>query len=128
MFNKDVFKGRIQKIQTEMKSSLREEIDSKVECGVIDGLTNIFMNVAEKFALAAVDESDLPAMQKVALHPKEQRAYWAMLDLVERMELDFTQKFVMNVKHDIEKDVEIGKIQISFLDSVRRALNGARTQ
>lgn len=127
MFNKDVFKDRIQKIQTEMKSSLREEIDSKIEYGVIDGLTNIFMTMTEKFALAAADESDLPVMQKVAQYPKEQRAYWAMLDLVERMELDFTQKFVMNVKHDIEKDVEIGKIQISFLDSVRRALNGART-
>ncbi len=50
----------------------------------------------------ATDGSDLPAMRRV----------------IERMELDFTQKFVMNFKHDIEKDVEIGKIQISFLDSV----------
>lgn len=126
MFNKDVFEINIQKTQKEMKSSLREKIDPKIESRVIDELTNIFLTVAKNFTRAAEDGSDLPAMRRVAHHPKEQRAYWAMLDLLERMELDFTQKFVMNVKHDIEKDVEIGKIQISFLDSMRRALNSAR--
>ena len=126
MFNKDVFKNSIKKTQAEMKSYFREEIDSKIESRVIDELTNIFLTVAENFTQAAADGSDLPAMRRVANHPQEQRAYWAMLELIERMELDFTQKFVMNFQHDIEKDVEIGKIQISFLDSVRRALNGAR--
>ena len=84
------------------------------------------LNHRVNFTQAAADGSDFPAMRRVANHPPEQRAYWAMLELIERMELDFTQKFVMNFQHDIEKDVEIGKIQISFLDSVRRALNGAR--
>ena len=127
MLNKDVFKNSIKKTQTEMKSYLREELDSKIESQVIDELSNIFLTVVENFTKAATDGSDLPIMRKLADRPQEQRAYWAMLDLIERMELDFTQKFVMNVQHDIEKDVEIGKIQISFLDSVRRALNGART-
>lgn len=126
MFNKDVFKNSIEKTQTEMKSYFREEIDSKIESQVIDELTSIFLTVAENFTQAAANGSDFPAMQRVANHPHEQRAYWAMRELIERMELDFTQKLVMNFKHDIEKDVEIGKIQISFLDSVRRALNGAR--
>ena len=127
MLNKDVFKNSIKKTQAEMKSYLREELDSKIESQVIDELSNIFLTVVENFTQAAADGRDLPIMRKLADHPQEQRAYWAMLDLIERMELDFTQKFVMNVQHDIEKDVEIGKIQISFLDSVRRALNGART-
>ncbi|MNK95191.1 hypothetical protein D3C87_1154170 [compost metagenome] len=126
MFNKDVFKNSIKKTQTEMKSYFREELDSKIESQVIDELTSIFLKVAENFTQAAANGSDFPAMQRVANHPQEQRAYWAMLELIERMELDFTQKFVMNFQHDIQKDVEIGKIQISFLDSVRRALNGAR--
>lgn len=128
MLNKDIFKNNIKKTQTEMKSNLREELDSKIESQVIDELTNIFLTVVENFTKAAADGSDLPIMRKLAGRPQEQRAYWAMLDLIERMELDFTQKFVLNVQHDIEKDIEIGKIQISFLDSVRRALNGARIQ
>jgi hypothetical protein len=126
MFNKDVFKDSIKKNQTEMKSYFRGELDSTVEGRVIDELTNIFLTVAENFAQAAANGSDFPAMQRVANHPQEQRAYWAMLELIERMELDFTQKLVMNFQHEIKKDVEIGKIQISFLDSVRRLLNGAR--
>lgn len=126
MFNKDVFTNSIKKIQTETKSDFREKIDPKIESQIIDELTNIFLTVAENFTQAAANGSDFPAMRRVADHPPEQRAYWAMLELIERMELDFTQKFVMNFKHDIEKDIEIGKIQISFLDSVRRALNGAR--
>jgi hypothetical protein len=127
MFNKNAFKSSIQRIQTEMRFCRREKIDARIESQVIDELTKIFLTVMENFTQAAADGSDFPAMQRVAHHPKEQRAYWAMLELIERMELDFTQKFVMNFKHDIEKDVEIGKIQISYLDNVRRALNSART-
>jgi hypothetical protein len=126
MFNKDAFTNSIKKTQTEMKSHFREELDSKIEGRVIDELANIFMTVTENYTQMAADGSDVPVMRSVANHPQEQRVYWAMLKLIGRMELDFTQKLVMNFQHDIKKDIEIGKIQISFLDSMRRALNGAK--
>ncbi|MEK2690584.1 hypothetical protein [Bdellovibrio sp. GT3] len=126
MFNKDVFKNNIQKIQTEMKTSFRGEIDSKIESRVIDELSKIFLTVADNFATLA--EKGFPSQPALAIYPQEQRAFYALQDLIERMELDFTQKFVMNVKHDLEKEIEIGKIQISFLDSVRRNLNGSKVQ
>ncbi|WP_413587324.1 hypothetical protein [Bdellovibrio sp. HCB274] len=128
MFNKEVFKNHITKTQKDMTSSYRGKIDTHVEKHVINGLSEIYLTMADRYAQAAAEGADLPVFQQFADQPKEQHAYLAMQDLIERMELDFTQKLVLNVKHDIEKDIEICKIQISFLDSVRRHLNGAKAQ
>jgi hypothetical protein len=128
MYNKDVFKERVQRTQNEMKAASRGKLTPLVENKIIDELSKIYLTMADKFDQAAQGGSNFPIMDRLAEHPTEQRAYYAMKDLIERMELDFTQKFVLNVKHDIEKDIEISKIQISFLDSVRRHLNGARIQ
>ena len=127
MFNKDIFKERIKKIQSEMKSFSRGKLDSKVENNVIDELSNIYLMMADKYDSAAKDGSNFPAMTRVAAHPQEDRAYFAMEELIEKMELDFTQKFATSVKHDVTNEVEIGKIKIAFLDGVRRSLHGART-
>ncbi|MFM6927044.1 MAG: hypothetical protein ACKOX6_01195 [Bdellovibrio sp.] len=127
MFNKDIFKNRIKEIQDEMKSFSRGELSSHVENQIIDELSGIYLTMADKYDDAAKSGSNFPAQPGISAHPSEHRAYFAMGDLIERMELDFTQKFVNSFKHDITNEVEIGKIQIAFLDQVRRSLQGART-
>lgn len=127
MFNKDVFKERIKKTQTEMKSFSRGILDSTVESKIIDSLSDIYLKMADRYDDAAKNGTNFPAMTEVAEHPQEDRAYFAMENLIEKMELDFTQKLVTSFKHDVTNEIEIGKIQIAFLDHVRRSLHGART-
>ncbi len=128
MYNKDVFKERVQRTQNEMKAASRGKLTPLVENKIIDELSKIYLTMADRFDQAAQAGTNLPALEQFSDHPSEQRAFYAMADLIDRMELDFTQKFALNVKHDLEKEIEISKIQISFLDSVRRHLNGARIQ
>ncbi|MDG0816478.1 hypothetical protein [Bdellovibrio svalbardensis] len=127
MFNKDVFKERIKKVQTDMKSFSRGKLDSTVEGKIIDSLSNIYLTMADKYADAVRSGVNFPALAEVEDHPQEDRAYFALKNLLEKMELDFTQKLVTSFKHDVTNEVEIGKIQIAFLDHVRRSLHGART-
>lgn len=127
MFNKDLFKERIAKTQTEMKAFCRGELTAPVESSVIDELSKIYLTMADKFHDAALAGIELPILTRFASHPQDERAFYALEDLLERMELDFTLKFVNSVKHDMTKEIEVGKIQIAFLDSVRRSLHGART-
>ncbi|MBO9665734.1 MAG: hypothetical protein J7501_02850 [Bdellovibrio sp.] len=127
MFNKDVFKERIKKVQTDMKSFSREILDSKVEGRIIDSLSDIYLTMADKYVDAVKNGVNLPALVEIEDHPEEDRAYFVLKNLLEKMELDFTQKLVMSFKHDVTNEIEIGKIQIAFLDHVRRSLHGART-
>lgn len=127
MFNKDIFKERIKKAQSDMKSFSRGKLDSTIEGKIIDSLSDIYFTMADKYTDAAEKGTNAPALVEVADHPQEDRAYFALKNLIEKMELDFTQKLVNSFKHDVTNEVEIGKIQIAFLDHVRRSLHGART-
>lgn len=53
------------------------------------------------------------------------KVFFALEDLLDRMELDFSQKFVKDFTHGLDKEIEIGRIKISFLDGVRRSLHMA---
>ncbi|WP_413581254.1 hypothetical protein [Bdellovibrio sp. HCB288] len=127
MFNKDVFKERIKKVQNDMKSFSRGKLDSAVEGKVIDSLSNIYLTMADKYVDAVENGINFPALTEIEDCPQEDRAYFALQNLLEKMELDFTQKLVNSFKHDVTNEVEVGKIQIAFLDHVRRSLHGART-
>lgn len=127
MFNQELFKERVVSLQQGMKSGFRGELDQKIEKNVIDELESIYSTMVERYAHDVKSGSSFPAQPGVAAHPEHERVYFALLDLLERMELDFTQKFVMDFKHGLDKEVEIGKIKISFLDGIRRSLNAARS-
>ena len=127
MFNKNLFTDRIAALQRSMKSSLRGEIDGHIEVQVIDELCGIYLTMAEKYEKNVLAGSDFPAQPGVVGHPESDRVFQAMLDLLERMEMDFIQKFTMDIRHDLQKEVEIGKIKIALLDGVRRNLNLARS-
>jgi hypothetical protein len=82
--------------------------------------------MTDKYSNGVRSGNPFPALQRVAEHPKEEHVYLALLDLLEKMEFDFSNKFAMDLKHDLEKEIELGKIKLSFLDGVRRNLNFAR--
>lgn len=126
MYNKEVFKNYIEHIYRDMSASCRGELTEIIEKQTLKELSDIYLTMAERYDIAAKEGSSFAAQPGVGNHPQEHRSYYALLDLMERMELDFTQKFALNVKHDLEKEIEIGKIQISFLDRVRRHLHGVR--
>lgn len=125
MFKDDVFKEKISGLQAGMKTCLRGELDSKIENSVIDELGGIYLTMVDRYAQNVKAGSAFQAQPEVMKYPESERVYQALLDLLERMELDFTQKFVMDFKHDLSKEIEIGKIKISFLDGVRRSLHSA---
>lgn len=127
MFNQELFKERVTTLQQGMKSGFRGELDQKIEKNVIDELESIYSTMLERYTQDVKSGSTFPAQPGVAAHPEQERVYFALLDLLERMELDFTQKFVMDFKHGMDKEVAIGKIKISFLDGIRRSLNAARS-
>jgi len=126
MFNTELFKNKIKELQINMKISLRGKLDEKIEIKIIDEFFNIYSTMTDKYADGVRTGSNLPVLERVANYPKEDRTYLALLNLLERMELDFSQKFAMDLMHDLEKEIEIGKIKISFLDGIRRQLNFAR--
>ncbi len=126
MFNIEIFKNRTQELQKCMQSSLRGKLSTEVERKIIDEFSEIFMSIPEKYSVALETGKALPALQRVENFPREERVFRALLELLERMELDFSQKFALDVKHDLEKEIEIGKIKFAFLDGIRRGLNSAR--
>lgn len=126
MFKKEIFKNNIQQLQTGMTTSLRGKLDNIIEVKVIEEFSGIFLTMADRYSDANEADKNLPALQRFDQHPKDERVYHALLDLLEKMELDFSQKFAMDLKHDLEKEVEIGKIKIAILDGTRRGLNSAR--
>lgn len=122
MFNEELFLANLNEIQVSMKKSLRGEIDSHIETNVIDELSSIYQAMTARYKDMAAAESTFPAQPGVSNSPLEERVFRALEDFLERMELDFTQKFVKDFTHGLDKEIEIGKIKISFLDSVRRSL------
>lgn len=126
MFNTEIFKNKTKELQSIMKIALRGKLDEKIEIKIIDEFSEIYLNMVDKYSDGVQSGSNLPALQRVAKYPEGERVYQALLDLLERMELDFSQKFAMDLKHDLEKEIEIGKIKLSFLDGIRRRLNFAR--
>lgn len=126
MFNIEIFKDKTKELQGTMKIALRGKLDEKIEIKIIDEFSEIYLTMTDKYSDGVQSGSQFPALQRVAKHPEEERVYLALLDLLEKMELDFSQKFAMDLKHDLEKEIEIGKIKLSFLDGIRRRLNFAR--
>lgn len=126
MFNDERFKTTLNDIQINMKKSLRGEIDANTEVHVIDELSSIYKTMLTRYREMADSGSTFPAQPGVAEAPPEERMFRALEDFVERMELDFTQKFVKDFTHGLDKEVEIGKIKISFLDNIRRGLKLAQ--
>ena len=126
MFNTELFKNETKDLQSIMKTALRGKLDEKIEIKIIDELSEIYLTMAEKYSNGIQSGSNLPALQRVAKYPEAERVYQALLDLLEKMELDFSQKFAMDLKHDLEKEIEVGKIKLSFLDGIRRRLNFSR--
>jgi hypothetical protein len=112
MYNAEVLKEKIQGMANLMRAQQRGELDAKIEFSVVSELESIYMTMADRF------NTDKPNVHGLA-------GKAAMVDLIERMELDFSQKFAMDLRHGIDKNIEIGKIKIAFLDGVRRALNSA---
>ncbi|QDK45214.1 hypothetical protein DOM22_08615 [Bdellovibrio sp. ZAP7] len=125
MYNKDVFKERVMKTQSAMQAASRGKLEPTIENKIISELSGIYLTMADKYEQAVNDGSDFPVLRAVTGKPKEHQMVYALQDLIERMELDFTLKLVNSVKHDLTKEVEIGKIQIAFLDSMRRNLHEA---
>lgn len=123
MFDIEIFKNKTKELQDNMKMALRGKLDEKIEKKIIDELSEIYFVMADKYFNGVQSGSQSPALQRVAKHPEGERVYYALVELLEKMELDFSQKFAMDVKHDVEKDIEVGKIKISFLDGIRRGLN-----
>lgn len=126
MFNTELFKNKTKELQSNMKIALRGKLDEKIEIKIIDEFSEIYLTMVDKYSDGIQSGSNLPALQRVAKYPEGERVYQALLDLLEKMELDFSQKFAMDLNHDLEKEVEIGKIKLSFLDGIRRRLNFAR--
>jgi hypothetical protein len=127
MFNIEIFKETTKALQSSMKISLRGKLSKDIEIKIIDEFSDIYLNMADTFSNAVQSGKSIPALQRVEKYPEEERVYQAMLELLEKMELDFSQKFAMDLKHDLEKDIEIGKIKIAFLDGIRRGLNFTRS-
>jgi len=128
MFNTEIFKDKIRELESGMKISLRGKLNQNIEINIINEFSEIYLTMADKYSDAIQSDKNIPVMQRVAQYPKEDRVYLALLDLLEKMELDFSQKFAMDLKHDLEKEIEIGKIKIAFLDGIRRSMNFARTR
>lgn len=126
MFNIEIFKDKTKELQCTMKISLRGKLNENIEMKIIDEFSEIYLTMVDKYSDAVQSGKNIPATQRLAQYPKEERVYLTLLDLLEKMELDFSQKFAMDLKHDLEKEVEIGKIKIAFLDGIRRGLNFAR--
>ncbi|WP_413290059.1 hypothetical protein [Bdellovibrio sp. HCB337] len=126
MFNSEVFKSKTKELQAIMKIALRGKLDEKIEIKIIDEFSEIYLTMTDKYSDGVQSGKNLPALQRFAESPEGERVYLALLDLLERMELDFSQKFAMDLKHDLEKEIEIGKIKLSFLDGIRRRLHFAR--
>lgn len=126
MFNSELFKIKTKELQSTMKIALRGKLDEKIEVKIIDEFSEIYLTMTDKYSDGVQSGKNLPALQRVAEYPEGERVYLALLDLLERMELDFSQKFAMDLKHDLENEIEIGKIKLSFLDGIRRRLHFAR--
>jgi len=126
MFNIENFKNKTKELQQNMKSSLRGNLSKEVETSILDEFSEIFLSVTDTYSEAHLSGRKLPVLQRVEQFPKEEHVYRALLDLLDKMELDFSQKFAMDVKHDLEKEIEVGKIKFAFLDGIRRGLNSAR--
>lgn len=126
MFNTEIFKNRIKELQSGMKISLRNKLNKNIEAKIIDELSDIFITMVNKYTDAVRSDISIPAIQRVAQYPEEDRVPLALLELIDKMEADFSHKFSMDLKHDLEKDIEVGKIKIAFLDGVRRSLNISR--
>lgn len=126
MFNSELFKSGTKELQSIMKISLRGKLAEKIETKIIDEFSEIYLTMTDKYCEGVKSGKNLPILQKLAEHPEEERVYLALLDLLERMELDFSQKFAMDFTHGLEKEIEIGKIKLSFLDGIRRRLHFAR--
>lgn len=126
MFNLELFKNKTKELQSIMKIAIRGNLDEKIEVKIIDEFSEIYLAMADKYSEGVRSGKNFPALQRVAKSPEGERVYLALLDLLNRMELDFSQKFAMDLKHDLEKEIEIGKIKLSFLDGIRRRLNFAK--
>ena len=126
MFDKSKFIHKMVDLQSSMQSSLRGDLDSRIEMRVIDDLCDIYRTMVDKYESMVHSGSTFPAQAGVGDSPESDRVYNAMFDFLERMELDFARKFALDLQHGLDKEVAIGKIKISLLDGVRRNLNSAR--
>ena len=113
MFNTQEFKSKIETMAGAMKGHGRGQLPADIESKIITELESIYLKMAERVAQPNVR----------GLVGRD-----ALKDLIERMELDFSRKLAMDIQHDVQRDIEIGKIKIAFLDGVRRALNSVEVQ
>jgi hypothetical protein len=126
MFNKEIFIKKTKELQIEMKSGLRGKLNENIENKIIDDFSELFLNMVDTYSEAIQLDKNIPAIQRVAHYPKEDRIYFSLINLLDKMEIDFSNKFALDLTHDLEKETEIGKIKIAFLDGIRRRLNFAR--
>lgn len=126
-FDNELFKNQITALQQRMQTHLRGELDAKVENSIVAELSSIYKTVVDRYAEIVKKGGTFPSRPAIDDHRPEERVFYALLDLLERMELDFSQKFALDLQHDLEKEIEIGKIKIAFLDGARRAIHQART-
>jgi hypothetical protein len=126
-FNNELFKDQIIALKTRMQTHLRGELEAKTESSIVAELSSIYTTVVDRYVEAVKNGSTFASRPHIADHAPEERVFYALLDLLERMELDFCKKFSLDLTHDLEKEVEIGKIKIAFLDGARRAIHQART-
>ena len=126
MFKENHFKQQLSAIQADMQMCLRGNLDKKVETSVVAELVGIYQTMVDRYAQDVKSGSQFPAQPGVVDHPEEERVYYALSDLLERMELDFTQKFVKDFTHGLDQQVEIGKIKLSLLDRVQRSLQESK--
>ena len=123
MFYVEGFNQRVEVLRDGMLNSLRGKIREVTERKVIEQLANVYIAMAKKYGSAVATGDQFSAQPGVFEQPEGERIYFALLDLIQRMELDFSQKFALAVTHDRDEAVEVGKIQLSFLDGIRRHLN-----
>ncbi len=109
MYKAELFKSKVQEMAERLKSQSRGPLPADIEAKIVSELESIFIRMADKFSSSQPTVHGLVGLK-------------AMADLIERMELDFSQKFALDFQHGIEKGIEVGKIKIVFLDGVRRIL------
>lgn len=122
MFNRESFQLRLQNLKSSYLQNPRGLIPSDVESGLIESLINIYLKISETFEGLARDGKEFPGMPELSTLAPEKRAQEALLELLKRMELEFTHKLTEDFMQGAENQVEIGKIKLVCLDGIRRAL------
>lgn len=114
MFNPEEFKYKLSNMAETMKNNGRGYLPGDIESKIIGELESIYLKMADRA------QSSQPNI-------RGQRGVVILKDLIERMERDFSKRLAKDIQHDIQRDIEIGKIKIAFLDGVRRTIHAVET-